>query len=174
MGRQVIRNPEAFAKSQAKKRRSFAYKVAAATRSIPETLVCHFNGKLDRCSLDMAIDELIAKGAGGTPRSMRTIARALKHQQHADEPGLLHDRNYAAKVIATALTELESKEVLTVTKSKQRVVIVIRKTIAANSGNHTPLVIAANDCEPVEPDDTYDPHRFVRHGPAKANSLVFE
>lgn len=147
-------------------------------RNIPDVLVRHFDGKLDRFSLDKAIDELIAKGAGGTPRSMRAIARTLKHQQHAEEPWLprdrQYDRDYAADVISTALTELESKGVLTVTKSKRRAVIVASTVNVANYDNQKLAAVTANDDEQLEPYDTYDPHRFVRQGLAKANDLVFE
>lgn len=178
MGRQQIRNPEAFAKSQAKKQRRFTHKVNAAKRSIPDALIRHFDGKLDRSSLDKAIDELLAKGAGGTPHGMRAIAHTLKHQQHAEEPWLprdrQYDRDYAANVIDAALTELENEGRLTVTKSKRRIVIVVSIPEAASSDNQTPLVVTASDCEPVEPYDTYDPHWFVRQGIAKTNGLVFE
>ena len=77
----MIRDPKAYAKSQAKKQTAFENKVGIAFIHLPRILSKKHDGLLQAHCRDDARDMLIVDGVLGARRNAKHIAHAKKHNQ---------------------------------------------------------------------------------------------
>lgn len=171
-----IRNPQAFEKSQEKKRRAFEKKVSDAKFHIVAVLHRHFDGKLEAGTQDEAFDKLIAKGSLGAMVSSRRIARVVK-QQHQTHQQLSHKDRYrrddAARAIDEAIEQLEAAGKLTITVSDHRTVLVAIEP-AEHITRYTMAYSELADEGDLDVYDAYDPRKYIRTGRAKVDNRIYE
>lgn len=174
--RDRIRNPQAYEKRQAEKRRDFDKKVKVAKLHMVGVLHRHFDGELKAETQDEAFDQLIAQGSLGAMVSARRIARAMKYQRQTHQELSRKDRyrrDDAARVIDVAIDQLEAEGKLTITVSTRRTVIV-----ATERPEHLALPVMGReeftDAGTLDVYDMYDPRRYIRTGRAKVDNRIYE
>jgi hypothetical protein len=171
-----IRNPQAFEKSQAKKRRAFEKKVSGAKLRIIDVLHQHFDGKLEANTQDEAFDQLIAKGSLGAMVSSRRIAQIVK-EQHQTRRQLSRKDRYrrddAARAIDEAIDQLETAGKLTITVSDHRTVLVATEP-AEYITRYSLAYVELADEGVLHVYDTYDPRKYIRTGRAKVDNRIYE